>query len=115
MDSTKFDAIARLFGSGLTRREALRGLVAGATGITAGGVLLQMEDASAGRRRRKNRKKNRRKNRKKNQQQCGKQGDGCGAYDADTGTYSAPYCCHGYECVYITSNGSSSWTCQPRV
>ena len=58
MDSFKFDAVARLFGSGMTRREALRSLVAGAAAVTAGGVLISSEDASAKRRRRKNRKKN---------------------------------------------------------
>ena len=47
MDTTKFDAVARLFGNGMTRREALRGLVAGAAAITAGGVLLQGEEVSA--------------------------------------------------------------------
>src|SRR3954469_9452175 len=50
MDTTKFDSVARLFGSGMTRREALRGLVAGAAAVTAGGVLLRSEDASAKRR-----------------------------------------------------------------
>ena len=37
MDTFKFDAVARLLGSGMTRREALRGLVAGAATFTAGG------------------------------------------------------------------------------
>ena len=44
MDTTKFDAVARIFGSGMTRREALRGLVAGAAAVTAGGALLAVED-----------------------------------------------------------------------
>jgi hypothetical protein len=58
MDTFKFDAVARLFGSGMTRREALRGLVAGAAAITAGGVLLSGEEASAKKRRkRKSRQK----------------------------------------------------------
>jgi hypothetical protein len=57
MDTFKFDAVARLLGSGMTRRKALRGLVAGAATFTAGAALLQAEDASAKRRRRKNRKK----------------------------------------------------------
>ncbi|MBW3634594.1 MAG: hypothetical protein KY456_16365 [Chloroflexi bacterium] len=49
MDTSRFDSVARLFGSGMTRREALRGLVAGAAAVTAGGALLhvQVEDASA--------------------------------------------------------------------
>jgi hypothetical protein len=57
MDTFKFDAVARLFGSGMTRREALRGLVAGAAAVTAGGVLLQAEDVAARRRRRRKGKK----------------------------------------------------------
>jgi hypothetical protein len=58
MGTFKFDAVARLFGSGMNRREAMRSLVAGAAAVTAGGVLIASEDASAKRRRRKNRKKN---------------------------------------------------------
>ena len=58
------------------------------------------------RRRRKHRKHNKR------QERCGRQGDGCGALDADTGEFTPPYCCQGYQCVYGTSNGSSTWTCQ---
>ncbi len=56
MDTTRFDSVARLFGSGMTRREALRGLVAGAAALTAGGALLQTEDAAAKRRRKKGKK-----------------------------------------------------------
>lgn len=108
MDTGTFDTVVRRFGSGMTRREAIRGLVAGAAALTGGGVLLQAEDASAKRRRRKHRKQRR------HREWCGRHGDGCGAFDADTGEYSAPYCCHGYECIYSTSNGSSSWTCQAR-
>ena len=106
MDKTRFDAVARLFGSGMTRREALRGLVAGAAAVTVGGAVLSVEDASA-----KRRKKNRKKNRHQDQDQCGRHGDGCGALD-ENGEYTPPYCCHGYECVYTSSNGSSTWTCQ---
>ena len=36
MDTFTFDAVARLLGSGVTRRKALRGLVAGAAAATAG-------------------------------------------------------------------------------
>ena len=57
MDTTRFDAVARLFGSGMTRREALRGLVAGAAAVTAGSTLLAVEDAAAGKKKRKNKKK----------------------------------------------------------
>ena len=58
MDTFTFDSVARLLGSGMTRREALRGLVAGATAVTAGGALLQGEDASARRRRRRKNRDN---------------------------------------------------------
>ncbi len=108
MDTVKFDAVSRLVGHGMTRRQALRGLVAGAAAIAGGGVLLQAEDASAKRRRRKHRKQRR------HREWCGRHGDGCGAFDADTGAFTPPYCCHGYECVYTSSNGSGSWTCQAR-
>ena len=58
MDTTKFDTVARLFGSGITRREALRGLVASAAALTAGGALLADEETAAGKAKRKRRKKN---------------------------------------------------------
>lgn len=117
MDTIKFDSVARRFGRGMTRREALRGLVAGAVAVTAGGTVLSVEDASAKRRRRrKNRKQNQNQNQDQNQHQdqdhCGRHGDGCGALDADTGEFTPPYCCHGYECTYSNNNGSTSWTCQ---
>jgi hypothetical protein len=54
MDSTRIDAVARMFAHGMTRREALRGLVAGAAAVAAGGTLVHVEDASARRRRRNN-------------------------------------------------------------
>ena len=57
METTTFDGMTRTFSRTMTRRSALRGLVAGAAAAVAGGVLLQTEDASAKRRRRKNRKK----------------------------------------------------------
>jgi hypothetical protein len=56
MDSTRFDTVSRLFGSGMTRREALRGLFAGAAAVAAGGAVLSVEDASAKRRRKKGKK-----------------------------------------------------------
>jgi hypothetical protein len=109
MDAVKFDAVSRLVGSGMSRRQALRGLVAGVVALSASGAVLSVEAASPqigpGRRRKQRRQKRR-------QNWCGRQGDGCGALDADTGEYSAPYCCHGYECVYDASSGSSTWTCQ---
>ena len=45
MDTTTFDGITRNLGSTLTRRSALRGLVAGAAAVVAGGTLLHAEDA----------------------------------------------------------------------
>lgn len=60
MDTTRFDAVARIFGSGMTRREALRGLVAGAAAVTTGGSLLAVEETAAAKRKRrksKNKKK----------------------------------------------------------
>ena len=53
MDTFKFDSVARLFGSGMSRRDALRGLVAGAAGVAAGGTLLASEETAARRRRRR--------------------------------------------------------------
>ncbi len=50
MDATNFDSIARAAGRSLTRRDALRGLMAGAMATVAGGALLRSEDASAKRR-----------------------------------------------------------------
>jgi hypothetical protein len=56
VETMKFDGIAKTLGSSITRRSALRGLVASAAAAVAGGALLQADDASARRRRRKNRK-----------------------------------------------------------
>ena len=113
METSTFDTISRRFGTGLTRRQGLRGLVAGVVALSAGGAVGSVQAASPQLRRR--RKQRRQSNRHQQpQRSCGVQGDGCGALDADTGQYSAPYCCHGYECVYSSSNGSSSWTCQAR-
>ena len=55
MDTTKFDTVARLFGRGMTRRDALRGLVAGAAAVAAGGTLLASEETEARKRKRRNR------------------------------------------------------------
>jgi hypothetical protein len=55
MDTTKFDTVARLFGSGMTRRDALRRLAAGMTAVAAGGTVLASEDTNARKRRRRNR------------------------------------------------------------
>jgi hypothetical protein len=61
MDTTKFDAVARIFARGMTRRDALRGLVAGTAAVTAGGALLAEETTAASRSRRKNRNKNKKR------------------------------------------------------
>ena len=57
MDTTKFDAVARHVASGTTRRQALRGLMAGVAAVTAGSSLLAVEDAAARKKQRKNKKK----------------------------------------------------------
>ena len=66
MDSSKFDTAVRLFGNGLTRRQALRGVVAGVVTTAAGGALLAGEDAEA---KRHKRRRKRKKARKENQDQ----------------------------------------------
>jgi hypothetical protein len=82
MDLTKFDDLSRNLGSTLTRRSALRGLVASAAAVVAGGALLPAEDASA---RKQPRKQKRRKmnNRGKSSSQsaaltCPNLGTACG-------------------------------------
>ena len=40
METMKFDAVARLVGIGATRRQAVRGLLAGAAAVAVGGVSL---------------------------------------------------------------------------
>ena len=57
MDTTTFDGIARTLGRRMTRRSALRGLVAGAAATVAGGALLQAEDAAAKKGRKRKTKK----------------------------------------------------------
>jgi hypothetical protein len=120
MDTTKFDTVTRLFGSGLTRREALRGIFVGAVAATAGGALLLSEDASA-KRRKKGKGKGRTQtlpsgalcqrdsqcNAKKHQicevpqnasnsdhHCCGASGAVCGGVNAD-GDFIGPLCCIG--------------------
>jgi hypothetical protein len=135
MDTTTFDTLARTMSSSNTRRSALRGLVAGAATLVAGGVLLQADDASAKRRkRRKGKGKGKGKNKKlqpgqrcKSDNQCvkgyicdvpvngsnsdeycsGGQGAICGAPNED-GDDTFPFCAVGFEC---TPTGNT-YTCQ---
>ena len=135
MDSTRFDSVARLFSSGMTRREALRGLIAGAAAVTAGGVLLQAEDASAKKRRRKKSRKGQTAtlapgSRCQTSSQCtagyicevpvngsnsdrycsGGPGAICGAPNGD-GDDTAPFCAVGHRCVF-NFNAGNNYTCQ---
>jgi anaerobic selenocysteine-containing dehydrogenase len=64
MEITTFDDLSRNLGSTLTRRSALRGLVASVAAVVAGGALVPGEDAAAKTRRRKS--KNRKQRRKQN-------------------------------------------------
>ena len=77
MEITTFDDLSRNLGSTLTRRSALRGLVASAAAVVAGGALLTAEDASA-----KNKRRRKQKNRKKNTRgpvlTCPNLGTACG-------------------------------------
>ncbi len=57
MQTTMFDGLTRSLSSTLTRRSALRGLVASAAAVVAGGALLSADDAAAKRRRRRKGKK----------------------------------------------------------
>ncbi len=52
MDSTTFDTVTRNLGTAVTRRSALRGLVAGALAVTVGGAALE----SSAKRHRKSKK-----------------------------------------------------------
>ena len=137
MDTTKFDSVARLVGTGMTRRSALRGLVAGAAAAVAGGALLQADDASAKRRKKKSRKGQTSTpttgggqapgSRCETSAQCqstyicevpvngsnsdrycsGGPGAICGAPNGD-GDDTAPFCAVGHRCTF----SGSSYTCQ---
>ncbi|MFN8677896.1 MAG: hypothetical protein U0Z70_16070 [Thermomicrobiales bacterium] len=134
MDTTTFDTLARTVSASTTRRTALRGLVAGAATLVAGGILLQGEDAGA---RRRGGKKGGKKGGKgkrlqpgercQNDNQCtkgyicevpvngsnsdeycsGGQGAVCGAPN-DDGDDTFPFCAVGFDC---TPTGST-YTCQ---
>ena len=131
MDTTTFDTLARTVSSTTTRRSALRGLVAGAATLVAGGLLVQGEDASARRRKKGKKSKGSRKlqpgERCQNDTQCtsgyicevpvngsnsdeycsGGQGAVCGAPNED-GDDTFPFCAVGFAC---TPSGNR-YTCQ---
>ena len=132
MDTTTFDTLARSVSTSLTRRSALRGLVAGAAVAAAGaGMLLQSEETSGKRRkRRKGKGKGKRLQpgeRCQNDNPCtkgyicevpvngsnsdeycsGGQGAVCGAPN-DDGDDTFPFCAVGFDC---TPTGNT-YTCQ---
>ena len=127
MDFTTFDTISRTVATSQTRRSALRGLVAGAATLVAGGVLLHAEDTSAKRRRGKGGKGLQPGQRCQNDTQCtkgyicavpvngsnsdeycsGGQGATCGAPNGD-GDDTFPFCAVGFSC---TPTGNT-YTCQ---
>jgi len=92
MDTTTFDTLSRSVATSLTRRSALRGLVAGAATLVAGGVLLQTEDTSARRKKGKGGKDNTR---------CLKSGDLC---ETDG------QCCGTNQICEVPTNASNSDT-----
>jgi hypothetical protein len=134
MDITTFDTISRTVATAQTRRSALRGLVAGAATLVAGGLLLSGEDA-AGKRRKRRKGKGKGKllqpgERCQNDNQCtrgyicevpvngsnsdeycsGGQGAVCGAPN-DDGDDTFPFCAVGFAC---TASGNG-YTCQTAV
>ena len=131
MDTTTFDTLTRSVSASTTRRSALRGLVAGAATLVAGGILLQSEDAGAKRRKRRKGKGKGKLlqpgQRCQNDNQCvsgyicevpvngsnsdeycsGGQGAECGAPN-DDGDDTFPFCAVGFDC---TASGNG-YTCQ---
>jgi len=102
MDTTTFDGLTRNLGNTLNRRSALRGLVAGAAALVAGGAILQADDASARRRRKKSKKT------KKNQNQ-----NTGGAQTLPIGAFceSSAQCPSSYICEVPVNAGNSDRTC----
>jgi len=99
METIKFDGIARTLGSSITRRSAMRGLVAGAMAAVAGGALLHADDAAAKRRRRKGKKGN-------HQQQSNRRKPGAFCdFDSQCQTDK------GYICEVAVNAGNSDETC----
>jgi hypothetical protein len=82
MEITTFDDLSRNLGSTLTRRSALRGLVASAAAVVTGGALLSAEGASAKKQRRKSKNRKQRRNKSTNQKAevttCQNLGTACG-------------------------------------
>ena len=135
METTTFDTLTRTVSASSTRRSALRGLMAGAATLVAGGVLLHAEDTAAKRRKRgKGKRKGKGKGkglqpgqRCQNDTQCtrgyicevpvngsnsdeycsGGQGAVCGAPNGD-GDDTFPFCAVGFRC---TPTGNT-YTCQ---
>ena len=139
METTTFDGITRNLGGSMTRRGALRGLFAGAVAAVAGSAVLQSEDASAKRRRKKG-KKNQGQSQARPGASCqrssecqtdrgyicevavnagnsdktcsGATGAVCGAPNAD-GDDTAPFCAVGYSCALTSqSNQTGTGVCQ---
>jgi len=132
MDTTTFDTLTRTVSSSMTRRSALRGLVAGAAAAAgSAGLLLRAEDTSA-KRRKRGKGKGKGKGlqpgqRCQNDNQCtqgyicevpangsnsdeycsGGQGAVCGAPNED-GDDTFPFCAVGFSC---TASGNR-FTCQ---
>ena len=131
MATTMFDSLTRELGSGMTRRAALRSLVAGAAAAVAGGAILAHE-AEGKRRRKKARKGGNRTTQPQTKLQPGErcqttsqcvsgyicevpvngsnsdlycsggQGAICGAPNGD-GDDTYPFCAVGYECSLTTA------------
>jgi hypothetical protein len=95
MDTTTFDTLSRSVATSLTRRSALRGLVAGAAGLVAGGVLLGAEDTAARRKKGKGGKGG------KGNARCLKSGDLC---------ESDRQCCGTNQICDVPTNASNSDT-----
>jgi hypothetical protein len=115
MDSTTFDAMVRRLGSGLSRRQALRGLVAGGAAAAAGAIGLETGSAA----KKKNRCKRAGAPCTKTKQCCpretkrlcrvqrnagnsdttccGGAGAKCGGKNS-IGDDRRPFCCVGFEC-----------------
>src|SRR5687768_7515895 len=82
MEIATFDDLSRNLGSTLTRRSALRGLVASAVAVVTGGALLSAEDAAAKKQGRKSKKRKQQRRKNANQKAvvttCPNLGTACG-------------------------------------